>query len=115
MLANPDPGFHTDLTDLGFRLVQEGRGGVLQYSSRRSHYLTFWAHHDPSAGTVLFTWELAIGELLDDQDMQLGANEPLNQYMFPKHDTRGPATADFIVSEMERIEGKLANLNLLAD
>jgi hypothetical protein len=115
MLTNPDTEFHSDLTDLGFRLIQEGRGGVLQYSARRSHYLTFWAHHDPTADMVLFTWELAIGELLDDQDMQLGANEPLNQFMFPKHDVRGPASADFIVAEMERIEAKLAGLDLLRD
>lgn len=113
MVTNPDADFHRDLEDLGFRLIQEGRGGVLGYSRRRSPYLVYWVHHDPAGATVLFTWEMAIGEYLDERDMQVGANEPLNQFIFPKHDSRGPADAGFVVREIDRVEARLNALDLV--
>lgn len=113
MAIEPDSEFHRDLQDLGFRLVQEGRGGVLQYQRRQSPYLTYWVHHDPGAETALFTWELAIGEYLDGVDLQVGANEPLNQFVFPKHDARGPADPSFVVSEIDRCEDRLRRLDFV--
>jgi hypothetical protein len=105
--------FHRDLEDLGFRFVQEGRGGILQYSRRLSTYLTAWVHHDRRAETVLVTWEHAIGEYLNGLGLQVGSNEPLNQYLFPQRDARGPADAAFVVGELDRIESVLGAIDLL--
>ena len=107
--------FHRDLEDLGFRFVQEGRGGVLQYSRRLTPFLTTWVHHDPRAGTALVTWEHALGEYLDRLGLQVGSNEPLNQYLFPQRDARGPAEASFLVGELDRIESLLRDVDLLAE
>lgn len=113
MPTNPNAEFDRDLQDLGFRLVQEGRGGALHYQRRQSAYLIYWVHHDPRDDTALFTWELAIGEYLDGRDLQVGANEPLNQFVFPKHDAKGPATPAFVVSEIDRAEDRLRALDLV--
>lgn len=106
--------FARDLNDLGFRFVQEGRGGVGQYSRRVTPYLTCWVHHDQRASHVLVTWEHAIGEYLDQLGLQVGSNEPLNQYLFPQHDVRGPADVSFVVAELDRIESLLRGVDLLS-
>lgn len=108
-----DPDLHRDLSDLGFRLIQEGRGGVLQFSRRRSPHLEFWVHYDPNAATILFTWEHAIAEYLATRGMQVGSNETLNQFLFPTHDARGPAEIGFVVNEMDRTEAMLAGLDFV--
>jgi hypothetical protein len=107
--------FERDLSDLDFRFIQEGRGGVRQHSRRVTRYLTCWAHHDPQAGNVLITWEHAIGEYLDGLGLQVGSNEPLNQFLFPQRDVRGPAEASFVVTEIERVETLLRSVDLLSD
>lgn len=106
--------FQRDLADLGFRFVQEGRGGILQYSRRVTPYLTCWVHHDRGDAQVLMTWEHALGEYLDQLGLQVGSNEPLNQFLFPQRDTRGPADASFVVAEMDRIETVLRSIDLLS-
>ena len=106
--------FQRDLDDLGFRFVQEGRGGVKQYSRRINPYLTCWVHHDVRVAQALVTWEHAIGEYLDQLGLQVGSNEPLNQFLFPQRDARGPAEVSFVVTEMDRIEGILRSIDLLA-
>ena len=113
MTATADE-FHRDLEDLGFRFVQEGRGGARQYSKRVSPYLTCWAHHDRSDAQVLVTWEHALGEYLDQLGLQVGSNEPLNQFLFPQRDARGPADVSFVVTEMDRIESILRSIDLLS-
>jgi hypothetical protein len=113
MAATADE-FHRDLEDLGFRFVQEGRGGVRQYSRRASAYLTCWVHHDATDASVLVTWEHAIGEYLDALGLQVGSNEPLNQFLFPQHDVRGVADVSFVVAEFDRIEAVLRSIDLLA-
>ena len=57
--------FHRDLSDLGFRFVQEARRGVLQFAKPATRFLTVWVHHDPADRTVLMTFEHAIGEYLE--------------------------------------------------
>lgn len=106
--------FHRDLADLGFRFVQEGRGGVLQFSRQVTPFLVVWVHHDRRDAHVLMTWEHAIGEYLDGLGLQVGSNEPLNQYLFPQRDVRGPAEASFIVTELDRIESLLRGIDLLS-
>jgi hypothetical protein len=112
--VDPD-AFEADLGALGFRFMQEGRGGVRQYALLVSPYLTYWVHWDVAGAAVLFTWEHAIGEYVNSIDLQVGANEPLNQFLFPKYDARGAQDIAFVVSEMDRVEAILRGINLLAD
>ena len=46
--------------------------------------------------------------------LQIGANEELNQFLFPKHDARGPQDIAFVVQEMDRAEDILSHIDFLA-
>jgi hypothetical protein len=106
--------FENDLLALGYRLVQDRGTGMLRYSAQASPYLTYWVHWNTGERTVLFTWELAIGEYFSANAMQIGANEELNQFLFPKRDARGAQDIAFVAAEMDRVERILAGVNLLA-
>lgn len=105
--------FHTDLESLGFRLVQSSRRGI-QYVMKATRYLAYWVHWDQEEGTALFTWELDIGELMHDRQMQIGANETLNLFLFPQHDAKGPADISFVARELDHSEGLLRSIDLTA-
>lgn len=105
--------FLSDLEALGYRLVQDRRTGVFQYAMQATPYLTYWVHWDTGQATVLFTWEYAIGEFMSDNGLQIGANEELNQFLFPKHDARGAQDISFVVAEMDRVEQVLGTIDLL--
>jgi len=106
--------FESDLAALGFRLVQDRGSDVIQYSWQSSEWLTYWVHWNVAEQSVLFTWELAIGEYMSANGLQIGANEELNQFLFPKHDARGPQDIAFVVQEMDRAEDVLGHINFLA-
>jgi hypothetical protein len=105
--------FDADLRALGFRRVQERRGGDLQYSQQATRYLVYWVHWNSAEDHALFTWELDIGQFMHDQGLQIGANETLNLFLFPQADARGAATIDFVVAEIDRAEGVLRSLNFV--
>jgi hypothetical protein len=105
--------FESDLFALGFRLVQDRGTGVIQYSFQPSNWLTYWVHWNVEKQEVLFTWEHAIGEYVSANDLQIGANEELNQFLFPKYDARGPQDIAFVVQEMDRAEAILRGIDFL--
>src|SRR5688500_10706232 len=107
-------GFQEDLIALGFRPVQDRGGGVVQYQLAATPYLTYWAHWNSLDATVLFTWELAIGEMLNGLELQVGSNEHLNQFLFPRYDARGREDIAFVVAEMNRVEQVLRSIDFLA-
>ena len=100
-----------DLRLLGFKLAQEKRDGTRTFSLSRNRFLTYWLHvpHDDAA--ALFTWEFAIGEYMDEYGLQVGANEPLNQYLFPQVDTEVEQDLADVVKAMERTEAMFAGMN----
>lgn len=102
--------FLDDLAVLGFREAG-GRRDVVQYALRASPHLTYWVHWDTDAESLLFTWEHAIGEYVSSLDLQIGANEELNQFLFPKHDVRGPVEITFVTEQMDRVEAVLRALD----
>lgn len=104
--------FEEDLTLLGFRLVQDRGTGRLQYAKKMTPFLTYWVHWDTAEDSVLFTWEHAVGEYVDSLGMQIGANEPLNSFLYPKFDARGPADITFVVRESDRADAILRAVNL---
>ncbi|HEX9775031.1 MAG TPA: hypothetical protein VGB83_05580 [Actinomycetota bacterium] len=107
--------FRSDLLALGFRPVQDRGTGTIRLSMRATSFLTYWVHWSEREGTVLFTWEHALAEMMSALGLQLGANEDLNQFLFPKHDARGPQEIAFVVQEMDRTEQMLRSIDLLGD
>jgi hypothetical protein len=104
--------FQQDLVALGFRPVQN-RMGEIQFALQATPYLTYSVHWRPQDESVLFTWEHALAELMDAMGLQLGANEELNQFLFPKHDAKGGQDVAFVVQEMDRVEQILRGISLL--
>ena len=103
--------FDAALEGLGFRLERAGRGGR-HFARRPTPYLTYWVQAVDD-GTALFTWELAIGEYAASLGMQVGSDEHLNTFLFPREDSRGPQDAAWVASQLERTEAALRAFALL--
>lgn len=103
--------FDEALRDLGFSPERAG-WGIRHYARRPTAYLTYWvqAHED---GTALFTWELAIGELASARGLQVGSDEHLNTFLYPREDARGPQEGAWVASQLERTEALLRSISLL--
>lgn len=112
-MSDPD-SFKADLEALGFRFVQQRMTtGVIQMAMQANRYLSYWVHWDADASEVLFTWEYAIGEFMSDLGLQVGSNEELNSFLYPKHDARGPQEISFVVSEIDRAEQILRSVDFV--
>jgi hypothetical protein len=104
--------FEDDLAALGFRPETERTPrGVRVYTAHPNPFLMFTvqAFRD---GTALFTWEFAVGEYLATKGLQLGSDETLNQFLFPRADDRGPQDAAWVAGAMERAELALGDVRL---
>ena len=106
-----DMAFDDELGLLGFRLAQEKRDGTRTFSLARNRYLTYWLHLPADDTVALFTWEFAIGEYMDEYGLQVGANEPLNQFLFPQVDTEVAQDMAEVAKAMERTEAMFAGMN----
>jgi hypothetical protein len=102
--------FEDDLATLGFR-PETGRSprGVRIFASHPNAFLTFTVQAFED-GTALFTWEFAVGEYLSTKGLQLGSDETLNQFLFPRTDDRGPQDAAWVAGAIERAELALREL-----
>ena len=104
--------FDEDLKLVGFRLVQEKRDGSRTFSLARNPYLTYWLHVPwDEAADAIFTWEFAIGEYMDDYGLQIGTNEPLNQFLFPQTDQQVDQDLGAVVAAMEQVERMFAGMD----
>jgi hypothetical protein len=103
--------FDSVLRDLGFALERDSRG-VRHFAQRPTRYLTYWvqAHED---GTALFSWEFAIAEFAAARGLQVGSDEHLNTFLYPRSDDRGPQDAAWVASCLERTEALLRSLSFL--
>jgi hypothetical protein len=99
--------FDDELGLLGFRMNQERRDGTRTFSLARNRYLTYWLHVPADDGVALFTWEFALGEYMDEYGLQVGANEPLNQFLF----TEVAQDMAEVAKAMERTEAMFAGMN----
>lgn len=104
-------GFEEALRDLGFTFSRRGRGGDT-YEHRASDHLTYHVL-DPGDGTLLFTWELAITEWAAARGMQVGSDEQLNTFLFPREDATGPRDAAWVSQQMDVVESRLREASLL--
>ncbi len=107
----PGVEFDAVLRDLGFTLERDNRG-VRHYAQRPTRYLTYWlqAHED---GTALFSWEFAIGEFAAARGLQIGSDEHLNTFLYPRSDDRGPQDGAWLASRLEQTEALLRSLSFL--
>jgi hypothetical protein len=106
--------FAEALDRLGFRRRDErtfGAGAGEVFAASPDPYLTYTLHvYDD--GTALLTWEYAIADLLATKGMQIGAEETLNQYLYPREDQRGPQDGAWLVGAVERVGAMLAGVRL---
>jgi hypothetical protein len=106
--------FAEALERLGFRRRDErtiGSSAGQVYDASPDRYLTYMLHvYDD--GTALLTWEYAIADLLATKGMQLGAEEALNQFLYPREDQRGPQDGAWLVGAVDRVAASLADVRL---
>ncbi|HEY7667262.1 MAG TPA: hypothetical protein VIE12_03965 [Actinomycetota bacterium] len=106
--------FQEALLRLGFRRREErtiGSAAGEVYSASPNRFLTYTVHAYDD-GSALLTWEFAIADFLATKGMQIGAEEALNQYLYPSEDPRGPQEGAWLIGAVERAEAMLADVRL---
>lgn len=104
--------FEDDLAALGFR-QDTGRSphGVRVFSANPNRFLTYTLQVFQD-GTALFTWEFAVGEYLATKGIQFGSDETLNQFAYPRVDSRGPQDGTWLAGVIDQAEALLADVRL---
>lgn len=106
--------FGEALERFGFRAV-EGPGfggrGATQYAAYPNRHMTYMVH-TYADGTAIFSWEFALGEYLLSKGIQVGSDETLNQFAYPREDTRGPQDGAWLAAAIEQAEAQLADVRL---
>lgn len=103
--------FEAALHDLGFALERDVRG-ARHYVSRPTAFLTYWVQAYPD-GTALFTWEFAVAEWAARHGLQVGSDEHLNTFLYPRADERGAQDGAWLAERLDRTEALLRSLSLL--
>lgn len=106
--------FGEALERFGFRQAERpgiGRGGSVMYVSDPNRYITYTVHAYPD-GTAILSWEFALGEYLLTKGIQVGSDETLNQFAYPREDTRGPQDGAWLAAAIEQAEAQLADVRL---
>jgi hypothetical protein len=107
----PGVDFEQTLARLGFHSEDPrgfGRDGAL-YTAQPNPFMTYAvrAYED---GSAIFTWEFALGESLAGRGIQVGSDETLNQFMYPRQDARGPQDGAWLTAAIEGANAMLASL-----
>jgi hypothetical protein len=104
--------FEEALARFGFH-ESRGRapGGVRLFTAEANRFLTYnvQAYED---GSALFSWEFALGEYLLTKGIQVGSDETLNQFAYPRVDRRGPQDGAWLAAAIEEAERLLADVRL---
>jgi len=83
--------------------------GVLVLVAEPNPFLTYTLQAFDD-GTALFSWEFAVGEYLRTKGIQFGSDETLNQFMFPREDSRGPQEGEWLEDAIARARTQLASI-----
>jgi hypothetical protein len=106
--------FDQALERFGFDLREErgfaGRDALL-YVATPNRFMTYMVHAYPD-GTAIFSWEFALGEFLLTRGIQVGSDETLNQFAYPREDVRGPQEGAWLAGAIEQAEAQLADVRL---
>lgn len=104
--------FAEALERFGFR-TSEGRGfggrDAQLYVASPNGYMTYMVHAYPD-GNAIFSWEFALGEYLLTKGIQVGSDETLNQFAYPREDIRGPQDGAWLAAAIEQAEAVLADV-----
>ena len=106
--------FAEALEQLGFRPSDErrvGRRAGSLYVATPNEYMVYMVHAYED-GTALFTWEFAIAEYLATMGLQLGSDEALNLFLYPREDISGSQGAAWLADAIETTERRLASVRL---
>ena len=105
--------FEEALSALGFRLGEQRAfgGGARLYESHPNAFMTYTVQAFDD-GTAIFSWEFALGEYLAGRGLQVGSDEALNQFVFPREDLRGQQSGAWVVSAIEQTEALLSSIRL---
>ena len=106
--------FGEALERFGFRQMERsgfGRRGSVVYVSDPNRYLTYTVQAEPD-GTATFSWEFALGEYLLTKGIQVGSDETLNQFAYPRADLRGRQDGAWLSSAIEGTEALLSTIRL---
>jgi hypothetical protein len=105
--------FEEALGTLGFRRGEKrafGSGSVV-YESHPNAFMTYTVQAVED-GSAIFSWEFALGEYLAGRGLQVGSDEALNQFVFPREDLRGGQSGAWLVSAIEQTEAMLSSIRL---
>jgi hypothetical protein len=105
--------FGEALDRFGFAAREERgfRQGSDLYVANPNRFLTYMVHVYPD-GSAIFSWEFALGEYLLTKGIQVGSDETLNQFAYPREDVRGPQDGAWLASAIEQAESLLADVRL---
>jgi hypothetical protein len=107
--------FQGALEQLGFREQEERRfgaaGSARLFLARPNRFLTYTVHAYDD-GTAIFSWEFALGEYLATKGIQVGSDETLNQFAYPRVDVRGQQDGTWLAAAIEQAEALLADVRL---
>lgn len=104
--------FQEALDRLGFVLREErtvGGGKARVYAASPNRFLTYTVHAYGD-GSAIFSFEFAIADYLATKGMQIGADEALNQFLYPREDARGPQDGAWLIGAAERAKALLSDL-----
>jgi hypothetical protein len=106
--------FDEALAAHGFRRSDERQVGSersRQYVATPNRFMTY-SVHTYDDGTAIFSWEFAIADYLADKGIQIGSDEALNQFLYPREDGRGPQDGAWLDAAIEHVRETLASLRL---
>lgn len=104
--------FEEALQRFGFeRETERSPRGVRVFAAHPNPFLTYTVQAFDD-GQALFTFEFAIGEYLATRGIQIGSDEALNQFAYPRQDIRGPQDGTWLTSAIEQAEALLADIRL---
>jgi hypothetical protein len=104
--------FDEALAKLGFE-AETGRTprGVRVLNAHPNRFLTYTVQAFED-GSALFSFEFALGAYLATKGIQVGSDEELNQFAYPRQDIRGPQDGAWLAAAVEQAEGLLADVRL---
>ncbi|MFB3739779.1 MAG: hypothetical protein ACE14W_12565 [Candidatus Velamenicoccus archaeovorus] len=104
--------FDDALGRLGFaRSTERGPRDVRVFIAHPNPFLTYTVQAFAD-GSALFSWEFALGEYLLTKGIQIGSDETLNQFAYPRQDITGRQDGTWLMAAVERSEALLADVRL---
>lgn len=103
--------FQEALAQLGFTEERSSRD-VRHFVLRPNPFLAYWVQvHE--GGEALFTWEFAIAEYMATLGLQVGSDERLNTFLYPREDARGPQDPAWLAEQIDRVEMVLKSISFV--